>query len=194
MFALHNLSLLLFRTFSVPQNCVTLKFEQLGLPFSFKLCKTPRSSTTLCVLNVNVKSHAQCTPTADTQLNLHTFTKPLYLFPSQSQPCIQFFRASTGSRSGRTLSGRMVMYVLTLDSQRFFDCDSSPRYIISMYNPHEESQVTPSIWTFLFEVPCPSTLRIDDASGYLLSIITCIMYVLASEYIFFIKTASSSIV
>jgi hypothetical protein len=30
------------------------------------------------------------------------------------------------------------MYVLTLDSQRFFDCDSSPRYIVSMYNPYED--------------------------------------------------------
>ena len=50
--------LLPFRTFSVPQNCVTLKSGQLGLPFSFKLCKTPRSSTPLCVFNVNVKSHA----------------------------------------------------------------------------------------------------------------------------------------
>ena len=35
-------------------NPLFLKSEQLGLPFSFKLCKTPRSSTTLCVLNVNV--------------------------------------------------------------------------------------------------------------------------------------------
>jgi hypothetical protein len=37
--------LLPIRTFSVPHSCVTLKSEQLGLPYSFKLCKTPRSST-----------------------------------------------------------------------------------------------------------------------------------------------------
>ena len=34
--------LLLVRTFSVLQNCVTSTSEQLGLPYSFKPCKTPR--------------------------------------------------------------------------------------------------------------------------------------------------------
>ena len=126
----------LFRTFSVPHNCVTLKSEQLGLPSSYVRPRgaRPRSDS---VLNVKVKSHARQLQIPSLAF-ISTFTKPLYLFPSQSQPCIQFFRASTGSRFGRALSGKMIMYVLTLDLQRFFDCDSSPRYIISMYNPHED--------------------------------------------------------
>ncbi|OAX32310.1 hypothetical protein K503DRAFT_621932 [Rhizopogon vinicolor AM-OR11-026] len=73
------------------------------------------ASNVRCVLAL--PSSAQCD--YNTQLSLHTLTKPLDLLPSQSQPRIPFFRVSTGLEAAQT-----IPYVLTHGD--LIDCDPSP--------------------------------------------------------------------